>query len=83
MAVTASSFRPRSPPRPRAYRAARADVALVGKVVRVEDKSVTTPDGAEMRVAVVQVGTPVMGPQGRHSRSASPSRRRRTAASRT
>src|SRR5262245_4144249 len=51
-------------PPPVPYRVAGADIALVGKVVRVEDKAVTLPDGAEMRVAVLQVGTPVMGVHG-------------------
>jgi hypothetical protein len=64
-ALTASSLPAKvAAPPPVPYRVARADVALVGKVVRVEDKAVTLPDGAEMRVAVVQVGTPVMGLNG-------------------
>src|SRR5947208_1186190 len=51
-------------PPPVAFRTALAHVAVVGKVVRVEDKTVTLPDGNEVSVAVVQVGTPVMGLKG-------------------
>jgi hypothetical protein len=50
-----------APPPPASVRTARSSAAVVGKVVRIEDKPVTMPDGAEMRVAVVQVAAPLMG----------------------
>src|SRR5579884_2107004 len=51
-------------PPPLSVRVARASAVAVGTVVRIEDKPVTLPDGAEVRVAVVQVKTPLAGLKG-------------------